>query len=140
MGKEEMSDDNLELAKWALGRHVGASSRCIARHMIGQRAGGEYPHDAGDFERCETLLDAVPSYRARLGEMASVNAYWAALVPQWEAIRAAPDKHAAIQAIVRSIEDADQRFFRLGAHASLRGGPPVTPDPTAHGVAITLMP
>jgi hypothetical protein len=107
------------LAKWALGRGVGMSSRCIARHMIGLETDGSYPHDGGDFDRCEALLNAVPGLRERLPEMAAVNAYWAKLVPAWGEIAAAKDRYAAIEAITRPVEDRDPRVVRLSESVTM---------------------
>ena len=103
-----------QVAIWALTGSTGMSSKAIALHLLGLESDGSYPRDGGDFARCEGLLDAVPTFRARIGEMAEVNAYWAALAPKWEEIRVAADKSAAIAAIVRPIQDQDPRVVRLG--------------------------
>jgi len=119
--------DYKELATWALSRRTGASSLAIVKRLSGIGApSGDYPHDGGDFGRCETLLDYVPEFRARLGEMADVNKYWAALVPRWDEIKAAPAdaKYGLIQSIVSSIEDADNRVIRLGKGVTMRFGKP----------------
>lgn len=114
--------DYKSLAIWALGRHTGASAECIACHMIGIGERKDYPSDGGDFDRCEALLDAMPEFRARLPEMASVSPYWAALVARWEDIRRCDDKYAVIQSIVRPVEDADSSVIRLGEGVTLRRG------------------
>ena len=87
-----MSDVNEKLIGWLLGGKTGVSSETIAAKMTGQtpRYGGGHPHDGGDFERCEGLLDAVPEFRDRLPEMAEVSPYWAALIARWDEIRALP--------------------------------------------------
>lgn len=110
------------IAIWLATGRVGASSRAMAAHFVGQPCDGSYPHDADDFGRCEGLLDAVPGLRERVGEMASVNAYWAALAPAWPAIAAArPEARTAmIRALVRPIEDADPRVVRLGPGVTMR--------------------
>jgi hypothetical protein len=117
--------DYKALATWALSCRTGASSLAIATRLsgIGEQS-GNYPHDGGDFGRCETLLDYVPEFRARLGEMATVNKYWAALVPRWDEIKAAPAdaKYGLIQSIVRGIEDADTGLIRLGKGVTMRFG------------------
>lgn len=84
--------DYKAIATWALGHSTGASATCIARHMMGLPVGGDFPHDSGDFGRCEALLDAVPELRARLPEMAAVSAMWAKLVENWDLIREADDQ------------------------------------------------
>lgn len=113
--------DYKALVAWALSRRTGASSICIAAHLAGLKTDGSYPHDGGDFERCEGLLKEVPGLRERLPEMAAVNRYWAALAPRWEEIRASDNKRALIQSIVRPIEDASGNVVRH-AGATVRFG------------------
>lgn len=113
--------DYKAIATWALGG-TGASSKCIARHMMGLSTDGSYPLDGGDFGRCEALLDAVPELRQRLPEMAEVNRYWSALVPRWEEIRASKDQYPLIQSIVRPIQDADSNHIRIGDGISMTIG------------------
>lgn len=105
---------------------TGASAKAIAAHLCGWgRQDGSYPHDAGDFGRCEALLDAIPELRGRLPEMAAVNAYWAALVPCWDEIRATEpsSREAVIRHIVLPIEDLDPGCARFGKAATLRAAP-----------------
>ncbi len=116
--------DYKAIAEWATGRSTGASATCIARHMMGLETDGSYPHDDGDFGRCEKFLNAVPECRGRLNEMAEVNKYWAALAPRWSDINAAQDKYKAIQSIVRSIENDDPNHIRLREGLSMRIGNP----------------
>lgn len=76
---------------WLRSGARGTSSNTIVEHMEGYPVGllsgaswfGDHPHDPDDLWRCARLLDAVPSYRARIGEMATRSAAWAALVPHW---------------------------------------------------------
>lgn len=88
--------DYKAIATWALGGSTGLSATCIARHMMGLPVGGDYPHDGGDFGRCEALLDAVPELRARLPEMAEVSDMWAKLVANWDRIRESEDQFMLI--------------------------------------------
>ena len=111
------------VAIWATGRSTGQSATCIARHLMNLTASGDYPHDAGDFGRCEALLDAVPSFRNELTRMAELNKYWSALVPRWGEIKASKDQYKLIQSIVREIEDQDSNHIRLGDGVSMRAGP-----------------
>lgn len=80
---------------WVGGRHVGMSSKCIWRVMMGVDESdvdafdrGAYPLDPDDFSRCRRLLKLIPEWRARLPEMATQNAAWAALVERWDEIEA----------------------------------------------------
>lgn len=74
-------------AQWLATGERGLSSEAIVSHLTGQQVGrwanGDYPHDVGDFRRCELLLRSVPAARIRFHGMARVNAVWAALVPAW---------------------------------------------------------
>ena len=115
--------DYKAMAEWALGS-TGASSKCIARHMMGLRTDGAYPRDGSDFGRCEELLDTVPELRLRMPEMAEVNRYWAELVPRWEEIRASMDKYTLIQSIVSPVQDADRNHIRIGDGISISIWPP----------------
>lgn len=108
------------LIEWALGDSTGMSAKCIARHMVGLPTDGSYPHDGGDFGRCEKLLDACPEFRERLPEMAKVNPYWAALVPRWGEIRAASDKYELIKSITLPVEKQDRSVVRLSENVSIR--------------------
>ena len=107
----------------------GASAKSIAAQLAGWgQQDGFFPIDASDFGRCEALLDAIPEFRARLGEMARVNAYWAALVPVWEHLRQQdPDiRTREMRAILRPIEALDPIAARLSPHAVIRFGDKVT--------------
>jgi uncharacterized protein (UPF0335 family) len=103
---------------------TGASAKSIAAHLGGSgKQDGAYPHDADDFARCEALLDAVPEFRARLSEMAQVNAYWAELVPNWNELRKMDwERDAAIKVIVRNVEQFDHRAMRMPSGALVRAG------------------
>ena len=64
---------------------IGASAKSILAHLTADYPqDGSYPHDSGDFMRCEMQLVERQDLRDRLHEMAEVNAYWAALVPRWD--------------------------------------------------------
>lgn len=102
----------------------GASARAMAEWIVSRGGDRWYPADAGDFGRCESLLDHVPALRARLGEMAEANAYWAALVPEWPRLRMIADGaalSAAVRAIIKPIERLDPGCAVL-PNASFRVG------------------
>ena len=115
------------LARWALSGSTGASAEAIASNLAGlEHQSGDYPHDAGDFGRCESMMNAVPGFRLRLAEMASVNKYWAALVPEWDRIKSAPDagRSDVIRSIIRPIQDADRAVVRLSDSVTMTSGRP----------------
>lgn len=84
------------LEVWLRSGARGTSSNAIVEHLEGYPVGllskptpwGDHPHDPDDLWRCVRLLDAVPSYRARIREMATRSAAWAALAPHWEDLEA----------------------------------------------------
>ncbi len=116
-----MLDEDSASYAWLRENLQGASAKAIAAHLGGWgQQDGWYPMDAGDFGRCEALLDAVPEFRARLAEMAEVNAYWHALVLVWDGLRQhSPDAlTTALRGILSPIEALDPTCARY-AHGSL---------------------
>jgi hypothetical protein len=87
--------------RWFAGDDTGASSMALACHMLGlpvSRWGRSYPLDAGDFGRCERLLQLVPEWRPRLPEMGGRNTAWIGLAAMWDAIVVSENKRALMQA------------------------------------------
>lgn len=81
--------------EWLATGRQGTSSMTIFSRMTGKTVGEEdHPHDTGDFGRCRRLLEAVPEFRARLHEMASVSLVWAELVECWDELCALMDEEA----------------------------------------------
>lgn len=74
--------------KWLRDGQVGMSSRAIHDHMLGlvSRDGFSHPHDPDDLNRCLLLLDLIPEWKPRMGEMAQHGPHWAALAANWESI------------------------------------------------------
>jgi hypothetical protein len=70
--------------EWIVGRDRGLSSEAIWARMMGVPGQTYHPHDAGDFGRCARLLDAVPEWRPRMGNMAALSPEWKALVDIWD--------------------------------------------------------
>jgi uncharacterized protein (UPF0335 family) len=106
----------------------GASAQSIWVHLCGgdMPQNGDYPRDDGDFGRCEAFLMQHPELRARLGEMAEVNAYWAALAPRWDEIRDKSDpagRYTLIRDIVEPVLLTDPSHIGIGDGASVRFGP-----------------
>ena len=82
-------EEHTAILEWIEGGKTGTSSKAIAGQLTGVLLhDNSYPLDSGDFGRCVGLLNAVPSLRARLGDMNSLNAYWAAITPRWNEIEA----------------------------------------------------
>lgn len=72
---------------WLRDGWVGMSSRAIHDHMLGLPAKDGYsaPRDPGDLNRCLLLLDLIPEWKARMGEMAQYK-QWAELAPRWDEV------------------------------------------------------
>lgn len=74
---------------WIVRGSTGLSSERIWAHMTGTVTEGRttnYPHDPDDLNRCLLLLEAVPEWKARMGEMAAHGPVWAALAARWDEI------------------------------------------------------
>jgi hypothetical protein len=70
--------------KWLGSRDTGISSTAIMRRMFGDLPeAGSYPHDPADLGRCVRLLDLLPSWRDRIGEMSAVGEVWDRLAQRW---------------------------------------------------------
>ena len=113
------------IAKWLLSRSTGASAKAIVCHITGlAKCEGDYPHDGGDFGRCERMMDMIPGIRERLPEMATANKYWAALIPRWDEIKSTNQEaqYNKIQSIVRGIEKSDPNVVRIGDGVTIRFG------------------
>lgn len=76
-------------AKWLLDGQVGMSSRAIYCHMTGNDdKRWSYPSDPDDLNRCLLLLDLIPEWKGRMGEMAARGSAWAGLAVRWEELTA----------------------------------------------------
>lgn len=121
---------------WLTGSDTGSSSEAILDHMMGMAAGvdlaARYPRDVADWGRCFRLLELIPEWRERIGEMSRHGPYWTALVSRWRDIESAyrRDMRAGgpaddlIRRLVRALEDRDASVFRLNDIATMRIGPP----------------
>lgn len=77
---------------WLTNGDTGTSSLTIYHVMIGRPHAPNFwpnvPADAGDFGRCYRLLKVMPSWRARLPEVAATHPSWLALVEAWDELTA----------------------------------------------------
>ena len=74
-------------AAWWASRDTGVSSEAIARHMQGLRKDCTWaPLDLYDFGRCVRLLDRIPEWKERLGEMSTFGPAWAEIVGAWDVL------------------------------------------------------
>lgn len=77
--------------EWMMAGKTGVSSKTILHVMEGTpppSMGPDTPHDPADFGRCHGLLEAIPEYRARLGEVAEKYPAWVGLVREWNKLTA----------------------------------------------------
>lgn len=83
---------------WLASGKRGTSSNTIFAHLSGIDALGgwheSHPHDPGDLGRCRLLLDQVPEFKARLGEMRKVSPVWNRLVDSWQRLCDLMDQEA----------------------------------------------
>lgn len=77
---------------WVTNGDTGISSMAIWAVMMGRPAErrhfGNTPSDPSDFGRCYRLLKVMPSWRARLPEVAAKFPTWAPLVEAWDELTA----------------------------------------------------
>jgi hypothetical protein len=112
---------------WITGDDTGASSKTLWGVMMGSPPKSpSSPSDGGDLGRCLRLLELIPEWRARLGEMSSVSPYWAALVKHWDELSARHaqdrDVYQRMRQILDPIEKADPNVFRMGPGVTVRFG------------------
>lgn len=125
-----MDSPEKRAAKWAATKGTGASSLALLAVMVGEKPDSSfsYPHDGSDLGRCIRLLEAVPEYRERLGEMAKVGKEWAGLVKHWEELEAmwhegATEKlYNRMREILDPIEAKNRNTIKFGKGATLHFG------------------
>lgn len=83
---------------WLRHGERGVSSDTIFGRLTGLYLVGHWgethPLDPDDFRRCRLLVEGVPEFRERLGEMAAASPTWAALVGAWDELCALMDEEA----------------------------------------------
>ena len=73
--------------QWLLRGERGMSSDCIFATLTKQEmrnTWNAYPHDPADLRRCRLLMELVPEFAPRIGEMNSVSLEWTRLADKWE--------------------------------------------------------
>ena len=88
--------------RWWMGLHIGLSSAVIFSVLENDSSlraearvwsGSATPKDADDFGRCSRLVDEMPGWKERLGEVAAAfpDGAWPAIVAKWDELcRAEP--------------------------------------------------
>lgn len=100
--------------EWLAGGHTGASSKtmCFFFLGVGRPEAPDHPHDACDFGRCLGLLEAVPEWRSRVPELATLSPCWKAIVEQWDLLEELYRKGDAVgctKALWAILEDVRRR-------------------------------
>ncbi len=116
-------------AQWAATGNTGISSKAILAVMVGKppKSAFCHPHDGGDLGRCIGLLDAVPEYRFRLGEVAALSPEWAALINHWDELESMwRSKHDGLykrmKEILDPIEARNPNIIKFGSGSALYTG------------------
>jgi len=81
-----MNDERVAALQWLLGGDTGMSSKTICAVMAGVKTPpycGDVPGDPDDFGRCYRLLKLIPTWRARMQEVADRYKEWGPLVREW---------------------------------------------------------
>jgi hypothetical protein len=86
----------IEAAMWLGSQDTGLSSEAIWHHMVRGECDGSNPWDPADLGRCLRLLDRVPEWKPRIGEMARYSDRWAGLVKEWDRLRELMDSECGI--------------------------------------------
>ena len=89
----DLSDSARE---WLATGQQGTSSLTIFQRLTGKKLTQteNHPYDPDDLSRCRQLLDQVPEFRSRLGELAAISPVWAKLVAEWDDLCALMDSEA----------------------------------------------
>lgn len=75
--------------EWLASGDSGTSSETIISVMMNLRVQMvDIPHDPSDFGRCHRLLEWIPEFRPRLGEVAAKYPEWAPFVESWDRLTA----------------------------------------------------
>ncbi len=77
--------------RWLFGPRTGLSSQTMCCFFLTGEAMGRYhcePADPSDFARCLGLLEAVPEWRKRIPELATLSDPWRQLVKNWDQLEA----------------------------------------------------
>lgn len=75
---------------WLLNGEQGLSAKTMLKrlHDSAMTIREFHPSDPDDFRRCHLLLEAVPQFRQKLGQMRAVSAVWSRLVDSWDELTA----------------------------------------------------
>ena len=128
-----MTDTARRAMDWLSSGDTGISSKALCAYMLGGSPASDdsYPRDPSDLARCLRLLERVPEWRERMGEMAQFGAVWKLMAEGWDALTASMVEEVGANwergssapktyAMMREMVDADPRYVRFGKNASMR--------------------
>lgn len=83
--KANTSADTISRANWWIANgFVGMSSKTMWNFFMGNKHFEvNHPYDPDDFSRCYKLLQAVPEWKERISELASLSKAWKGLSENW---------------------------------------------------------
>lgn len=94
-GAEPRPTPDGDALAWLTKNDTGISSLTIWRTLMGQTPErADIPYDPSDFGRCHRLLNVMPAWRARLGEVAARYPKWQPFVDEWERLTALFEEEA----------------------------------------------
>lgn len=99
---------------WLKSGDTGTSSETIFSVLTGYpvRHTGT-PADPSDFGRCYRLLQVMPSWRARMGEVAAAHPAWRPFVDAWEELTALYEHELAHGPVVKGVRQAPKTYGRM---------------------------
>lgn len=127
-----MTDElNSRVREWLNGSDTGSSSIALAREAAGMGGDAAHPHDGSDLGRCLRLIARIPEVRGAVDTLAAKDAYWKALAPEWDTLKAlyieemqkpTGKTYKAMRALLDPVEKADKRVIRIGPGITMRFG------------------
>lgn len=90
-GEQEEKGETENANWWAENGEHGVSSKTMFNHLSKtlhvrrlKNDREDHPYDPDDFKRCYKLLQAVPQWKARIGELKTLSPVWSKLVDNWD--------------------------------------------------------
>lgn len=135
---------DVRIAQWLASGDTGMSSKAIMLWLSAgvkeDRWGAATPGDPADLGRCLRLLERIPEWKERIGEMAGAGGYWPTFVRRWDEMadsmerevgihwekgKKAPLTYKLMGAVEREARDAGSADFQevdLGTGMKMRFG------------------
>jgi hypothetical protein len=124
------------IAEWLASGDTGASSKAIMLWLSAKVKdsawGASTPSDVSDLGRCLRLLDRIPEFKARMGEMAEAGGEWPTFAKRWDEMEAmyrseaggrAPKTYKLmkeVEAEARQAAGTASQYVSMGAGCEIR--------------------